>query len=101
MKVKIDDEVIFEITDVDFGLISDYVKDPIPDIKRRLEWVISHLCEVHYKKFHEEWLQKFENDPSILNVPVKREDFCRMVFKHPSYKNRKEREAIASEIQEI
>lgn len=101
MKVKIDDEVIFEISDVDLGLIGDYVLDPIPDIKRRLEWVISHLCEVHYKKFHEEWHQKFSQDPSILNVPVKRDDFCRMVFKHPAYKNRAEREAITSEVKKI
>ena len=92
MLVKLDDEVIFEIDETMLNLISDYVVDPIPDIKRRLEWVITHLCEQCFSRVEKEWTEKFRNDPEITSIPSKKTHFADFVFSHPEYKNRAQRE---------
>jgi len=93
MKVKLDDEVIFEISDIDQMLLAHDLIDIKEEIKRRLEWVIKHKVEQCHDRLKKEWQQKLENDPSIESIPAKRDEFTRYICCREDYKNRAQREA--------
>lgn len=107
MLVKIDDEVLFEIDERMVKLIAHDIEDPIPDIKRRLRWVIEHKCDRCFDRMKEEWTKEDESGQSnlaklgVASIPTNKRDLADLILSHPQYKNRVQREAIASEIQEI
>lgn len=99
MLVKIDDEVIFEIDERMVKLIAHDIEDPIPDIKRRLRWVIEHKCDRCYSRLKDEWSKEDEFGQSklarsgIASIPTNKRDLADLIFAHPEYKNRAQREA--------
>jgi hypothetical protein len=101
MKVKIDDEVIFEIDDVMVKLIAHDIEDPIPDIKRRLRYIIEHKCDRCYDRLKAEWLAEDASGESKLSrsgvraIPTNKRDLAGLILSHPEYKNRVQREKDA------
>lgn len=93
MKVKLDDEVLFEIDEVMMNILSYDLSDPLNDIKRRLRYVIEHKCDQCYERLHKEWSEKFHADPNVTSIPAKKHDFVKAVISHPEYKNRVARDA--------
>lgn len=92
MDVFLDDEKLFTISDTDIKLLAHDLEDPISEIKRRLEYIISHKCDQCYKRMRDEWVERFEKTGEISAVPLGRDAFVALVTAHPDYKDRVERE---------
>lgn len=92
MQVKLDDEVLFEIDERMVNLIAHDIIDPIPDIKRRLRWVIEHKCDQCYVRMKDQWMEKLMADPKVDSIPANKQKFVDMILSHPEYKNRAQRE---------
>jgi len=97
MKIKVNEEQIFELAEWE----KDVIKNDIPadifdqDMKRRLEWVLKHKVERCYERFEKEWLEKLRNDPDVEAIPKSKEAFVALVKSRPDYKDRAAREAEA------
>lgn len=96
MKVKIDDEVIFEIDNRMIKLFAHETLDPIQEIKRRLRWVIEHKCDQCFERLINEWT-KSTDGPSKLEkcgvtyIPTNKQQLCDLIFSCRDYKNRSQR----------
>ena len=93
MKIKVDDEEIFEIKEwhkkvMQNDLFTEGFED---DVKRRLSWVIQHKIEQCYERLRKEWMPKLEAQ-GIESIPLDRETFVNLITSHPEYKNRSQRE---------
>lgn len=93
MKIYADDQLLFEISDSDFKLLNNDLLCVEEDIKRRLQWVISHKLDLCYKSLKEEWDQKLADNPDISSVPTKRDEYVNFVTGLDDYKNRTDRES--------
>lgn len=100
MKVKLDDEVLFEIDELMISLLAHDIEDPLNDIKRRLRYIIEHKCDRCYERMHKEWTEKFHADPNVTSIPAKKRDFVNAVLAHPQYKNRVARDLEAKALEE-
>lgn len=93
MKVKLDDEVVFEFDEKSIvKLLGNDLVDPLGDIKRRLRWVVEHKCERCFDRLKNEWLDKLMSDPSVDSIPADKQKFIEMVMSRPDYKNRQQRD---------
>jgi len=92
MKVKLDDEVLFEIDERMVKLLAHDLIDPIEEIKRRLRYIIEHKCDQSYERMKSEYVPQFEVDPAIDSIPSKKAALVDFILAHPSYKNRVQRE---------
>ncbi|GEM_PF-1198125 len=98
MQVKLDDTVVYEITDTDMLLLEDEIPSEIliDDIKRRLNWVITHKLEVRWEDFKKEWVCKMMNDPKNKSIPSNKETFINSVVTRSDYKNRTQRDVASN-----
>ena len=94
MKVYLDDEEVFEITQRDLTLLAHSLLDVKDEIKRRLKWVITHKCEQVFLEFDKEWTEKLRNDSSVASLPKLKEDFISVVIARPDYLDCNARKAI-------
>lgn len=97
MKVKLDDEVLFEIDETMLKLLAHDLLDPVEDIKRRLRYIIEHKCDRCYERLEKEYKQKLIDDPEIPALPKSRRDMANLMLSHKEYKNRAQREQEAKE----
>jgi len=93
MKIKVDDQEVFQLEEWEKAVI----KNDIPteefdaDMKRRLEWVLKHKAEQCYKRFEQEWIEKLRNDGSVKSIPTDKKSFVELVVARPDYKDRSRR----------
>lgn len=93
MKIYIDDELIFEISESKKNVI----KNDIPeeefdeDIKRRLFHIIDHKYSRCLKRLKDEWLPKLKEN-GVKDVPLDDDAFSELVFAQKEYKNRSKRD---------
>ena len=92
MQVKVDNKVIFEITQTDVDLLAYDLLDVQAEIERRLKYIIEHKVGECYKRFKEEWDKKLEKDSSVNFIPSKRDEYVAFVKARSDYKNRSQRE---------
>lgn len=92
MKIKLDDEVLFEIDETMLKLLAHDLLDPIEDIKRRLRYIIEHKCDQCFNRLEKEYKQKLIDDPEIPALPKSRRDMAEMIFTRKDYKSRVQRE---------
>jgi hypothetical protein len=103
MLVKIDDEVLFEIDERMIKLIAHDIEDPIPDIKRRLRWIIEHKCDRCFDRMKQEWTAEGPDGQSklaklgVAAIPTNKRDLADLIMSHPTYMNRVQREAFAEQ----
>jgi len=89
MKIWVDGEVLFEITDVQKKVLAHLIpEDELEeDIKRRLKYIITHKYKACLKKLKEDWDDKLEKS-GVEMIPTNREKYAELVFKQPGYKGR-------------
>lgn len=98
MKVKLDDEVLYEIDDRMINLIGHDVADPIDHIKHLLLYFVQHKCDRCFERLSHEWTAQDANGESKLSlagvqsVPTNKRGFVDLVQSLPSYKNRAKRD---------
>ncbi len=99
MKISIDGMDLFELSEFQKLVIQNNVLTDIfdADMKRRLQWVLMHKYEQCYKELKEEWDQKLR-DNNIKMIPTDPDEYAKLVFSQPNYKNRSQREEEAAKL---
>ena len=92
MKVKLDDEVLYEIDERMIKLISHDIVDPIAHIKHLLRYFVQHKIDQCFERLELEYIPKLRKDPNITVLPIEKRQLADLIFSHPSYKNREMRD---------
>ena len=92
MKVKVNEEQLFELSEVQKKVIcNDIQEDEFDsDMKRRLQYIIMHKYEQCFKRLKDAWLPKLQT--RLSSVPTNDESLAELIFSQPDYKNRSQRE---------
>ncbi len=96
MQITVDGVDLYEVNTTEMELLA-YVlsaRTLDSDLKRRLEWVLTHKIEQCYKRFREEWMPILQADPAVSEVPIDDEAFFNMVKRRPDYNDRDARTAL-------
>lgn len=93
MKIFVDNEFLFEISEIERKVIcSDIDIDEFDeDIKRRLHYIISSKYQACFKRLKSEWDTKF-TALGIKMIPTDEKEYAKLVFSQSDYKDRKTRE---------
>lgn len=102
MKVKADEEEIFELKDWQKKVIQNDIPKEIfdKDMKRRLKWILEHKFERCYKRLQDEWIPKLQADKSVTSIPATQEEFVNFVTNRSDYKDRSKRDKEAKAIED-
>ena len=94
MEIKVDDAVLFSLSDTQKNVIKYNVSSVIfeDDMKRRLEWVLDEIYAESYKKLKETWEPVLIAD-GAESIPTDPDAFAALVFAHDDYKDRATRDA--------
>lgn len=91
MKVTVDGQDIFTLTEIQKQVIKNDIRESIfdEDMKRRLIYILQHKYEQCYKRLKEEWEPKLAQ--TMESLPTNPDAFAQLVFAQPSYKDREAR----------
>ncbi len=94
MKISVNDQELYSLNETKKSVIKDHVHEDIfdADMKRRLEWVLTHLYEQCFDRLKKEWEPKLVA-AGAKSIPTDKDEFAQMVFAHPEYKSRKVRDS--------
>ncbi|MGD8305132.1 MAG: hypothetical protein PVF17_00630 [Ignavibacteria bacterium] len=97
MKFEVDGELILELSDIQKKIIChDVHEDEFEaDMKRRVKYVLSHKYEKCMERLKSEWIPKLEAS-GVESIPLKDDILAEMIFSHPDYMSRKQREQKAT-----
>jgi len=97
MKISIDDQELFTLTDIQKQVICDCIHSDEfdADMQRRLNWVLMHKYERCYKRLKDEWDVKLQG--RVDSVPTNCDKYCSLVFSQPDYIDRKQRDEASKE----
>jgi len=92
MKISVNDQELFTLSDTQKQVIMNDIHAEIfeEDMKRRLQWVLTHKYEQCFKRFKEEWDPKLTAN-GVAMIPTNEAEYAKMVFAQPNYKNKAER----------
>lgn len=93
MKFNVDDETVYELNETKQKVIkneihSDEFND---DMKRRVKYIIEHKHEQCLKRLKTEWEPKLKA-AGVKTIPLDDDEFAKLVFSQPTYKDRKARD---------
>ena len=93
MKIKVDDVDVFELTETQKKVIKNNISDEIfdADMKRRLEYILTHKYEQCFKRLKAEWEPKLAAK-GLESIPTNKDAFAELVFSQPDYKDRSARD---------
>lgn len=91
MKVKIDDEELFEIADFHKKVICYKIREPLfdRDIRERLFGAIDSKYRESLKQLKHDWEDKLKS--RYESIPSSDQALCELIFSQPDYKDREAR----------
>jgi len=94
MKIHVDNELLFELTETQKKVIkNDILEEEFDqDMKRRLQYILTHKYEACFKRLQDEWIPKLK-EAKVKNIPLDDQEFANLVFAQPDYKNRSTKDA--------
>lgn len=98
MKISVDDKELFVLTEIQKQVIKYNINEDIfdNDMKRRLQWILTHKYDECFKTLKQEWDQKLISN-NVKSVPTDPDEYAQLVFAQPNYKSRKARDAEMQE----
>ena len=92
MKIKVNEEDLFELTETQCKVICNDIHKDIfdADMKRRLHYILMHKYERCLERLKNEWLPKLKD--RVASIPTNDEQLAQLIFSQPDYKCRKTRE---------
>lgn len=108
MKVSVDGESLFELSEIQKQVIKNDIPHDIfdADMKRRLEYILMHKYERCFERLKKEWVDDLDasgncklNRCGISSIPLDRNALSTLIFQQASYKCRKTREDEAIALQ--
>lgn len=96
MKISVNDVELFSLNDIQKQILAYEIPNEIleDDLKRRLNWILSHKIDEVYKSLRSQWEPKLIAE-GAKSLPTDKEEFASLVFAHPDYKDRSARELEA------
>lgn len=94
MKISVDNQEIFELTETQKQVIQNDIPVEIfeDDMKRRLQWIlIDEKYNKCFKRLKAEWDEKLAARGVEL-IPTNKDAYAQLVFSQPDYKDRSTRE---------
>lgn len=94
MKISINDVELFILNDTQQKVIKNDIHEAIfdEDMKRRLQWSLTHKYEQCFKRLKEEWDAKLLAN-GVRMMPTDPDEYAQLVFAQPNYKCKAMREA--------
>jgi hypothetical protein len=88
MKISVDDQEVFVLSETQKKVIQNDIPAPIfvEDMKRRLQWVLNHKYERCLERLKAEWVPKLKTRMS--SIPVNDEALAEIICSQPDYKCR-------------
>ena len=99
MKIKVDDELLFELTEIQKNVMKNDIASDIfdADMKRRLEYILTHKYEQCFKRLKAEWDPKLEV-LGVESIPTNKDAYAELVFARPEYKDRAAKDLEAKQV---
>ena len=93
MKISVDDQEIYTLTETQKSVIKNDISSDVfdEDMKRRLNWVLTHKYEQCFKRLKSEWEPKLAA-LGVESLPTNPDAFAQLVFARPEYKDRAARD---------
>jgi len=94
MKISVDNEELFSLSETQKKVIMNDIHADIfdADMKRRLQYILTHKYEECFKRLKSEWEPKLK-ELGVDSVPLAEDKFAELVFSRGEYQDRKTREA--------
>ena len=101
MKIEVDGIELLTLTETQKKVIQNEIPaDKFEDdMKRRLNWVLTHKYEQCFKRLKAEWEPKLAAS-GVKMIPTDPDAFAELVFAHKDYKSRSQRNAESTPIGE-
>lgn len=95
MKISVNDQELLILSEMQKNVIKNDINTDIfeEDMKRRIEWVLMHKYEQCFERLAKEWQPRLSQE--LQSLPTDKEQFASLVFQHPLYKDKKQREMEA------
>jgi transcription initiation factor IIF auxiliary subunit len=96
MKFYVEQEQVFELSEVDMTLLKSHINEDMlaDDLKRRAKYIIEHLRDQVWKEFFQKWSAQMMQEGTA--IPPTREAFITAVVSRPDYETSKVRQEKAS-----
>lgn len=93
MKISVDDQELFRLSETQKKVIKNDIQEDIfdGDMKRRLHYVLTHKYEQCFDRLKNEWAPKLAQRMS--SIPTNPDQLAELIFSQPDYKNRSARES--------
>jgi len=93
MKISVNDEELFSLSEVQKKVIKNDIHEEIfdEDMKRRLQYILMHKYEQCFKRLKSEWEPKLSSK-GVPMIPTNPDAFAELVFSQQEYKTRSQRE---------
>ncbi|MBE3085179.1 MAG: hypothetical protein IMZ64_03050 [Bacteroidetes bacterium] len=97
MKISVNDTELYTLSETQKNVIkNDIHEDEFDaDMKRRLEYILTHKYERCFERLKKEWEPKLVAK-GVEMIPTNKDSFAQLVFALPEYKGRKARDAEAT-----
>ena len=97
MKISIDGQEVFSLSETQKAVIKSEIPDDIfdADMKRRLEWVLTHKYEQCFERLKKEWEPKLKERYQML--PSGDDAIAQLICSQPDYKDGKAKQ-VESEL---
>ena len=96
MKIQVDGRDLFQLTETQKKVLQYDIPEEIfeDDMKRRLQWVLTHKYEQCMARLRKEWEPKLIEN-GVQSVPTNPDALAELIFSQPNYENRSQREKKA------
>lgn len=93
MKISVNDIELFTLSEAQKKVIMNDISSDIfdEDMKRRLQYILTHKYERCFKRLKEEWDPKLAS-LGIEMIPTNPDAYAELIFNQPTYKDRKQRD---------
>lgn len=95
MKISVDNQELYQLTEIQKKVIQNDILTEVfeDDMKRRLEWILTHKYERCFMRLKKEWEPKLSE--RMQSIPTNPDELAELIFSQPDYKNRSQRELNA------
>ena len=99
MKISVNDVELFTLSDTQKKVICNDIPTGVfdEDMKRRLQYILTHKYEQCFKRLKTEWDAKLEK-AGVTSIPTNKDAYAELVFALPEYKDRAARDLEAKDI---
>ncbi len=96
MKISVNDLELFSLNETQKKVIENEIPSESleDDLKRRLQYILTHKYERCFDRLKKEWIPKLEAN-GIQSIPIDKDALAELIFSQKNYKNRSKRELEA------